>query len=48
VALNDLGKFLAANRRLWLPPVIMTAIVFVALLLFGPGKQAVHFVYKIF
>ena len=45
---RNVGKFLAVNRKLWLPPVIVTAIVFVALILFGPGKQAVQFVYKIF
>ncbi len=45
---RDVSKFLAINRKLWLPPVILTAIVFVGLILFGPGKQAVQFVYKIF
>jgi hypothetical protein len=48
VAFRDLVNFLADNRRLWLPPVVLTVIVFVALILFGPGKHAVPFAYKIF
>jgi hypothetical protein len=48
VAFRDLGKFLSANRKLWLPPIILTAVIFLALVLFGPGNQAITFVYKIF
>jgi hypothetical protein len=48
MALGDFGRYLYANRKLWLPPVIVTVAIFVALMAFGPGKPAMMFVYKIF
>jgi hypothetical protein len=48
MSVRHIRQFLATNRKLWLPPVILTTILFAVLVAFGPGKQALMFVYKIF
>jgi hypothetical protein len=40
--------FLMTRRRLWMPPVIVTLVLFVILLFFYRGHEGTVFHYKLF
>ena len=46
--LQHTGRFFASKWRVWLPPVILTTIIYVVFLLFADGQNLSKFTYKIF
>jgi hypothetical protein len=39
---------LASRRRVWLPPVIFTIVIFVVAIFLSQGKDTLGFVYRFF
>ena len=46
--MSRLFDVLRATRRIWLPPVVVTVVIFVVLAFFAKGKTAGFFAYKFF
>lgn len=47
-SLRDMGGFLMSRRRIWMPPVILTIILFAVLVIFFRDRAGPVFHYKLF
>ncbi|MEB3266404.1 MAG: DUF5989 family protein [Cyanobacteriota bacterium] len=46
--LRDLWDFMAARRKYWLAPLILTLVLLGALLVFSQGSVVAPFIYSLF
>ncbi len=46
--LRDLWKFLKVRKKFWLLPIILTLLLFGALIVFTSGSAVAPFIYTIF